>query len=133
VLPKAARHAITCSAETWPSSSTHSCNVVRFSPTSVIDGGEAQHIRWRQLSLIRLVFLVELGLRHYMLWAPVDLSPRGVGSWYSKLGPDSAAHSNKWHRRTRGLENCSKELSHNSRKIRAFVPSRGVEPKSTSS
>ena len=36
---------------------------VRFSPTSVIDGGGAQHIRQRHSSPIRLVFWVELGLR----------------------------------------------------------------------
>jgi hypothetical protein len=65
---------------------THSCNIFRFSPTSIIDGGEAQHIRRGQSSPIRLVFWVELGLRHYMLWAPVDLVLRGIGSWYSKLG-----------------------------------------------
>jgi hypothetical protein len=37
--------------------------IVRFSPTSKIDGGGAQHI-WRgQFSPIRLVFWVELGPR----------------------------------------------------------------------
>ena len=37
--------------------------IVRFSPTSVIDGGGAQYIKWGQPSLVRLVFSVELGLQ----------------------------------------------------------------------
>ena len=37
--------------------------IVMFSPTSVIDGGGSQHIRWGRSSPIRLVFWVELGLR----------------------------------------------------------------------
>ena len=36
--------------------------IVRFSPTSKIDGGGAQHIRPGQPLPIRLVFWVELGL-----------------------------------------------------------------------
>jgi hypothetical protein len=36
--------------------------MVRFSPTSIIDVGGAQHIRRGQPSPIRLVFWVELGL-----------------------------------------------------------------------
>jgi hypothetical protein len=34
--------------------------IVRFSPTSVIDSGRAQYIRREQFSPIRLVFWVEL-------------------------------------------------------------------------
>ena len=41
------------------------------------DDGGAQHIRRRQSSPMRLVFWVELSLTLYMLWAPVDLGPRG--------------------------------------------------------
>ena len=36
---------------------------VRFSPTSVIDDGGAQYIRWGKPLPVRLVFWVELGLR----------------------------------------------------------------------
>jgi hypothetical protein len=54
---------------------------VRFTPTSVIDGGGAQHIRREQSSPIRLVFWVELGPRPWYVVAPVDLGARGAGSW----------------------------------------------------
>lgn len=32
-----------------------------------------------------------------MLWAPVDLGPRGAISRVQRAGPDSAAHSNMWY------------------------------------
>ena len=51
--------------------------VLGFSPTSVIDGGGAQHIRWGKSSPIRLIFWVELDPKPYMLLAPVDLGPMG--------------------------------------------------------
>ena len=60
--------------------------IVRFSPTSVIDGGRAQHIRRGQPSPMRLVFWVELGLRLVYVvgsrvepegrWLPVDIASR---------------------------------------------------------
>jgi hypothetical protein len=50
---------------------------IRFSLTSMIDGGGVQHIRRGQPSPIKLVFWVESSLRLYMLWAPMDLSLRG--------------------------------------------------------
>jgi len=52
---------------------------VRFSPTLVIDGGGAQHIRRGQPSPIRLVFWVELGIK---LWYVVGSSgPEPEGRW----------------------------------------------------
>ena len=46
--------------------------IVRFSPTSEVDGGGAQHIKWGQSSPIKLVFWVELD--------------RGLG-WLGSGGP----------------------------------------------
>jgi hypothetical protein len=54
-------HTGLCDVKSWAQCVTG--EIVRFSPTSVIDGGGAQHIRRGQSSPIRLVFWVELGLR----------------------------------------------------------------------
>jgi hypothetical protein len=53
--------------------------IVRFSPTLVIDGGGAQHINRGQLSPIRLVFWVELGpMPGYVVGSD---GPRPKGRW----------------------------------------------------
>jgi len=60
---------------------------VRFSPTSVIDGGGAQHIRRGQPSPIRLVFWVELGPRPWYVVGSGGPRPEGVPARvYSELG-----------------------------------------------
>ena len=52
-------------------------NHVRFIPTSVIDGGGAQHIRRGQPSPIRLVFWVELDPRPGYVVGSGGLGPEG--------------------------------------------------------
>jgi hypothetical protein len=54
-------HTGLCDVKSWVRCVTG--EIVRFSSTSVVDGGEAQHIRRRQSSPIRLVFWVELSPR----------------------------------------------------------------------
>ena len=51
--------------------------IVRFSPTSVIDGGGAQLIRRGQPSPIRLVFWVELGPMSWYVVGSGGPGPKG--------------------------------------------------------
>jgi hypothetical protein len=61
-------------------------DIVRFSPTSVIDGGGAQYIRRGQPSLFRLIFWIELcPMPGYIVGSngpgSEGLSARGRASW----------------------------------------------------
>ena len=55
--------------------------IVVFSPTSVIDGGGAQHIRWGRSSPIRLVFWVELGPMPEYVVCSGGPRPEGACLW----------------------------------------------------
>lgn len=55
--------------------------IVRFSPTSVIDVGEAQHTRQGQLLPIELVFWVKLGPMPKYVVGSGGPGPRGTSSW----------------------------------------------------
>jgi hypothetical protein len=83
--------------------------IVRFSPTSEIDGGGAQHNGGGQSSPIRLVFWVELGP------GPAVVGSGGPKAWwasargYSGSGRILLHHSNKWYQSQRS-ENLGKHL-----------------------
>jgi len=73
-----------CDVKSWVRYVTG--EIVRFSPTSVIDGGGAQLIRRGQPSPIRLVFWVELGPMYWYVMGSGGPRPEGrrlagIASW----------------------------------------------------